>query len=263
MKRPGREASESTSVGATAPAGASVAVESVSHAYGDAEVLHDVDLVIAPGELVALVGPSGSGKSTLLHLMGSLDTPTQGRILVDDVDVGRLRRPADFRRTTVGFVFQQHFLLPALTVAQNVELPMAAARVSPRERRVRSRELLEDVGLLGRDASLPSELSGGERQRVAVARALSNRPKLLLADEPTGSLDSVASQQIWRLIDRLRRRDGTTAIVASHDRQADAYADRSLLLVDGRLSERAPERGEGEPAPEPEDGAPAPEREER
>ncbi len=249
MKRLGREAHEPASGGETAPAGASVVVEAVSHAYGEAEVLHDLDLAVAPGELLALVGPSGSGKSTLLHLMGSLDTPTRGRILVDDVDVGRLRRPAAFRRTTVGFVFQQHFLLPALSVVQNVELPMAAAGVAMRERRVRARELLEDVGLLGRDGSLPSELSGGERQRVAVARALSNRPKLLLADEPTGSLDSVASQQIWRLLDRLRRRDGTTAIVASHDRQADAFADRSVLLVDGRLSERALEREAGEPAP--------------
>lgn len=249
MKRPGREASESEPLGGTAPVGASVVVDSVSHAYGETEVLHDVELVVSPGELVAMVGPSGSGKSTLLQLMGSLDSPTRGRILVDDVDVGRLRRPAAFRRTTVGFVFQQHFLLPALTVAQNVELPMAAAGVPPRERRARARELLEDVGLLGRDGSLPSALSGGERQRVAVARALSNRPKLLLADEPTGSLDSVASEQIWRLLDRLRRRDGTTAIVASHDRQADAYADRSVALVDGRLSERVLERSQAEPTP--------------
>ncbi len=248
MKRPGRAASEPAAAEESPSLGASVVVESVSHAYGDAEVLHDVNLLVEPGELVALVGPSGSGKSTLLHLMGSLDTPTQGRILVDDVDVGRLRHPAAFRSAKVGFVFQQHFLLAALTVVQNVELPMAAAGVPARERRARARELLEDVGLLGRDGSLPSELSGGERQRVAVARALSNRPKLVLADEPTGSLDSVASEQIWRLLDRLRRRDGTTAIVASHDRQADAYADRSVLLVDGRLRERALERDEDDPA---------------
>jgi putative ABC transport system ATP-binding protein len=212
-------------------------VESVSHAYGDVEVLHDVNLVVEPGALVALVGPSGSGKSTLLHLMGSLERPTRGRIVVAGVDVGELRQPAEFRRTAVGFVFQLHYLLPTLTVLQNVELPMVAAGVGASERGQRAQALLEDVGLLGRERSRTSELSGGERQRVAVARALSNRPKLVLADEPTGSLDSVASAQVWRLLARVCRRDGTTVIVASHDREAGAYANQSVQLVDGRLTD--------------------------
>jgi ABC-type lipoprotein export system ATPase subunit len=222
-------------------AGASVVVESVSRAYRGVEVLHDVNLTVEPGEFVALVGPSGSGKSTLLYLMGSLDRPTRGRILVDGVDVGELRHPAEFRRDSVGFVFQLHYLLPALTVSQNVELPMTAAGVPARERHERAKALLEDVGLMGRDHSLPSELSGGERQRVALARALSNHPKLVLADEPTGSLDSVASGQVWRLLDQLCRRDGTTVIVASHDQSIETYTDRVLQLVDGHLSERESE----------------------
>jgi putative ABC transport system ATP-binding protein len=227
-----------------AEGGASVVVESVSHSYRGVEVLHDVNLSVEPGEFVALVGPSGSGKSTLLHLMGSLDRPTRGRILVDGVNVGELHHPAKFRRSSVGFVFQLHYLLPALTVEQNVELPMTAAGVPARARRERALALLADVGLHGRDHSLPSELSGGERQRVALARALSNHPKLVLADEPTGSLDSVASEQVWRLLNELCRRDGTTVIVASHDHSIETYTDRVLQLVDGRLSERESDRAE-------------------
>jgi ABC-type lipoprotein export system ATPase subunit len=215
-----------------------VVVESVSHGYAEGEVLHDLSVAIEPGEFVALVGPSGSGKSTLLHLIGRLDTSTRGRIYVDGIDLAGLRRPAEFRRSVVGFVFQLHYLLPALSVQRNVELPMAAAGVPARERQARAHALLEDVGLVGRDHSLPSELSGGERQRVALARALANRPKLVLADEPTGSLDSVASAKVWRLLDQLCRREGTTMIAASHDRGVDAYADRTLELVDGRLGER-------------------------
>jgi ABC-type lipoprotein export system ATPase subunit len=217
--------------------GASVSVAGVSHAYGQVEVLHDINFGVQPGELVALTGPSGSGKSTLLHLMGALDRPTQGRILVGDVDVGELRRPALFRRTSVGFVFQLHYLLPTLTVQQNVELPMAAARVPRQERAARARALLEEVGLWGRGRALPSELSGGERQRVALARALANQPPLILADEPTGSLDAAASDSVWRLLEDLRRRRGTTVVVASHDHSLIPHADRSLQLVEGRLSE--------------------------
>ena len=198
---------------------------------------------MAPGELVALTGASGSGKTTLLQLIGSLDRPTSGRVLVDDVDVGALRRPAVYRRQTVGFVFQLHYLLPALSVRQNVELPLAAAHMPRRERAERSNELLEAVGLADRADSLPSELSGGERQRVAVARALANHPPLVLADEPTGSLDSVASRQVWRLLSGVRDRHGTTVIVATHDPTVAEHADRSLHLVDGRLmTPEPPER---------------------
>jgi len=218
-------------------AGASVIAEAVSRCYGRSEVLHDVSFSIDPGELVALTGPSGSGKTTLLQLIGSLDRPTRGRIIVDDVNVGELRHPALFRRRTVGFVFQLHYLLPALSTQQNVELPLAAAHVSRRERAARARSLLGEVGLADRADDLPSELSGGERQRVAIARALANEPPLILADEPTGALDTAASAQVWRLLSDVRSRRGTTVIIASHDVTLGEHVDRSLHMVDGRLTE--------------------------
>lgn len=215
--------------------GARVIVERVSRAYGKAVVLDDVSLVVDPGELVALTGPSGSGKTTLLQLIGSLDRPTDGRIWVDGVSVGDLSRPAGFRRATVGFVFQLHYLLPALSARENVELPMVAARVPRRERVERALELLDEVGLADRARARPSELSGGERQRVAIARALAGRPRMILADEPTGSLDTAGSRKIWGLLSVVRSRLGTTVIVASHDPTLAEHTDRSLRLVDGRL----------------------------
>lgn len=223
--------------------GARVVIDHVSRAYGQSVVLSDVSFVIEPGELVALTGPSGSGKTTLLQLIGSLDRPTAGRILVDDVSVGELTRPALFRRETVGFVFQLHYLLPALTVEQNVELPLVAARVPRRERVQRALELLEEVGLGKHAGAVPADLSGGERQRVAIARALAGRPRLILADEPTGSLDSVASRKVWDLLGEVRARHGTTVIIASHDATLAERVDRALRLMDGRLvSPAQPER---------------------
>ncbi len=225
--------------------GASVVADGVSRAYDHRDVLHDVTFTIDPGELVALTGASGSGKTTLLQLIGSLDSPTRGRILVDGVNVGELRRPAIFRRNTVGFVFQLHYLLPALTVHENVELPMEAAHVPRRERTDRARALLAEVGLAERAGAMPSELSGGERQRVAIARALANHPPLVLADEPTGSLDTVASRQVWRQLSEIRASRGTTVIVASHDPTLVEHADRALRLVDGRLIEDRDQPREG------------------
>jgi putative ABC transport system ATP-binding protein len=198
-------------------------------------VLNDVSFEANPGELVAVTGPSGSGKTTLLQLIGSLDRPTHGSIHVDEISVETLKHPSRFRRDVVGFVFQMHHLLPSLNVQQNVELPMVAAHVSKRERNERSIELLAEVGLADRARNLPSDLSGGERQRVALARALAGRPTLLLADEPTGALDSVASDRIWKLLLEVRERYGTTIVVASHDATLLEHADRELTLVDGRL----------------------------
>jgi len=230
----------------TMAAGAKVVVKHVSRAYGPATVLDDVSFSVEPGELVALTGPSGSGKTTLLQLIGSLDRPTSGSIHVDDIDVGELSDPARFRRDTVGFVFQLHHLLPALTVQQNVELTMVAAGVGKRERAQRSLELLETVGLADRLRGFPADLSGGERQRVAIARALAGRPRLILADEPTGALDTAASQRVWDLLIDVRQRLGTTIIVASHDLTLMEHADRAIHLVDGHLvtPEPALERSE-------------------
>lgn len=216
-------------------AGARVIVEHVSRAYGSATVLNDVSFTVEPGEMVALTGPSGSGKTTLLQLISSFDRPTNGRILVDDTSVGELSHPAQFRRSTVGFVFQMHYLLSALSAEENVELPLLAARVPRRERAQQALALLADVGLAGRARDRPSDLSGGERARVAIARALVARPRLILADEPTGSLDSAAASRVWELLSSARTNAGATVIVASHDATLAEHADRTLRLIDGRL----------------------------
>ncbi|WP_249010029.1 ABC transporter ATP-binding protein [Conexibacter sp. DBS9H8] len=216
-------------------AGARIVLEHVSRAYGPATVLFDVSFTIGPGELVALTGPSGSGKTTLLQLIGSLDRPSSGTIRVDDTAVECLTHPADFRRDTVGFVFQLHHLLPHLTVEQNAELSLVAAGIPRRERHERVLDLLEEVGLADRADDFPKQLSGGERQRVAIARALAGRPRLVLADEPTGALDTGTSARIWELLLDLRARHNTTLLVASHDLTLLEHADRELRLVDGRL----------------------------
>jgi putative ABC transport system ATP-binding protein len=216
--------------------GSRVVVEHVSRSYDDAFVLRDVSFEVASGELIALTGPSGSGKTTLLQLIGSLDRPTSGSIHVDDTAIEKLKRAARFRRDVVGFVFQLHHLLPSLSVQQNVELPLIAGHVPKHQRNERALQLLAEVGLADRAKNLPSDLSGGERQRVAVARALAGRPTLLLADEPTGALDSVASELIWQLLLDVRQNYGTTIIVASHDVTLLERADRELKLIDGRLA---------------------------
>jgi putative ABC transport system ATP-binding protein len=215
--------------------GARVVAEHVSRRYGRALVLNDVSFEVAPGELVALSGRSGSGKTTLLQLIGSLDKPSAGTIRVDDIPVERLAAPAQFRRDVVGFVFQLHYLLPSLSAQQNIELPLVAAHVGRVERAQRAQTLLEEIGLGDRARALPSDLSGGERQRIAVARALAGRPRLILADEPTGALDSSAAARVFKLLADARDNHGTSVIVASHDHTLAEHTDRALQLVDGRL----------------------------
>ncbi|MDE3131498.1 MAG: ABC transporter ATP-binding protein [Acidobacteriota bacterium] len=219
--------------------GSQLVLEHVNRAHGAVAILHDVSFSVARGELVALTGPSGSGKTTLLQLIGSLDRPTSGSIYVDEIAVHALKHPARFRRDIVGFVFQLHHLLPSLTVQENVELTLVAAHVPRRERHARTRELLEEVELGDRSHALPADLSGGERQRVAIARALAGRPRLILADEPTGALDSAASDRIWQLLLSVRERHGTTILIASHDPTLREHVDRGLTIVDGRVSEPA------------------------
>jgi putative ABC transport system ATP-binding protein len=200
--------------------------------------LRDVSLRIAPGEYIGVVGPSGCGKSTLLHVLGIVDVPTSGQVLFDDRDVSSLS-DADRSRVRlreIGFVFQRFFLLPILSAWENVELPMAEAGIARVERRERTRELLEYVGLAARAAHRPSELSGGEMQRVAIACALANRPRILLADEPTGELDQATGEQIISLIDRLNA-DGMSVVVVTHDLAIAARAQRLLRMRDGRILE--------------------------
>lgn len=219
----------------SAPAGADVTVDSVSKSFGRISALHDISLRVDPGEAVTITGRSGSGKSTLLALIGGLEQPDAGRILIDGHALWREPRPARARREVVGFVFQRHLLLGALSARANVEVPLIGAGMHRAARRRRALSLLDEVGLADRADHLPSELSGGETQRVAVARALANEPRLLLADEPTGALDSATSERVLDLLFRLRDRLGMTLLVVSYDRSVGARADRTVALTDGRI----------------------------
>jgi putative ABC transport system ATP-binding protein len=220
--------------------GVAVEIERVSKTFGGRiHALRDVSLRVAPGEVLAITGPSGCGKSTLLNTIAAIERPDSGRILVDGVPITDLDHPAAYRRDTVGFIFQLHHLLPMLTARANVELPLIAAGVSRVERRRRASELLGEVGLEERAEERPATLSGGERQRVAVARALANEPRLLLADEPTGSLDTESGRRVMALLDRVRERRGTTLLIASHNRGLGERANRLVGMIDGAITERS------------------------
>jgi lipoprotein-releasing system ATP-binding protein len=201
------------------------------------EVLRGLDLDIVAGERVAVIGESGVGKSTLLHLLGCLDAPTGGRLLIDGVDVFSRSEAeiAAFRNQTVGFVFQFHHLMGDFTALENVMLPALIARESPREARTRAAALLERVGLKDRIDHRPGELSGGEQQRVAVARGVMCRPRLLLADEPTGNLDPETGERVHELLLELNAECGATLVVATHNDRLAAAMERTLRLVGGRI----------------------------
>ncbi len=203
---------------------------------GPVIAVRDVSLRIAAGEHIAISGPSGCGKSTLLHMLGCVDTPSSGTLRFAEQDVVRLSDAARslLRLRQIGFVFQRFFLLPMLTAWENVELPLSEAGVSKRERRQRTEELLDYVGLAARADHKPAQLSGGEMQRVAIARALANRPRLLLADEPTGELDRATGEQIARLLDRVNA-DGTALVLVTHDPELADRAHRVLTMRDGRI----------------------------
>ncbi|MGZ4203418.1 MAG: ABC transporter ATP-binding protein [Thermoleophilaceae bacterium] len=218
-----------------ATGGAEVLVDRVSKTFGRVTAVREASLRLAPGEFVALTGPSGCGKSTLLNMIGSLQQPDSGSIEIDGRSIARLESTAVYRRTTIGFVFQLHHLLPMLTAGGNVEVPLIGAGVGRRERRERARDLLAEVGLAERIDHLPSQLSGGERQRVAMARALANRPRLLLADEPTGALDSKSSLRVLDLLASLRERYGMTMLVVSYDPEVGNHADRTVRMTDGSV----------------------------
>lgn len=201
------------------------------------QVLDGVDLEMSAGESLSIVGPSGCGKSTLLYILGTLDQPTSGQITLDDVDPFTLSttKLARFRSQSIGFVFQDHHLLPQLTVTENVLLP-ALAQGTPSSAQVsRAAELIESVGLEDRVGHLPGQLSGGQRQRVAVARALLNRPKLLLADEPTGNLDAINARKIAELLFELSKREGTMLVVVTHSEELAGQAMRQLQIKNHRL----------------------------
>ena len=206
--------------------------------YGNGEevrALDGVSLEIPAGETVAIVGPSGSGKSTLLHLLGALDRPTSGRILIDGQDLAQVKNLDRFRNQTVGFVFQLHNLIPTLTALENVEVPLYEQKISGKQRRKKAQEMLELVGLGDRMDHVPGQLSGGQRQRVAVGRALVNEPVLVLADEPTGELDAETSAEIIQMMHRLNENLGTTFIIVTHDPAVARQTDRIIELGSGKI----------------------------
>lgn len=210
----------------------------LTRVYGDGEevrALDGVSLKINRGELVTVMGPSGSGKSTLLNMIGALDKPTSGSVWIDGENLAKVRNLDSFRARTVGFVFQLHNLIPTLTARENVEVPMMG-QVGTGERRRRSKELLALVGLPDRMRYLPNMLSGGQRQRVAVARALANNPLLVLADEPTGSLDTEAGMDLMGLLQDINREQGTTIIVVTHDLAVARQTNRVLVMEDGKIT---------------------------
>lgn len=213
-----------------------VEIENVTRLYDRGLVcaLSQVSLSVAPGESMAIMGPSGSGKSTLLHLLCGLDRPTTGRVRFQGAEPGSLGQWARIRARRIGFVFQTFNLLAAFSAVENVEIPMFGVIPASR-RRARALDLLERVGLADRAGHHPAELSGGERQRVAIARSLANSPALILADEPTGNLDSGASRQIMELLAGIHRTEGATLVIVTHDPGVACQAQRLVLLADGRI----------------------------
>ena len=212
-------------------------VQDVVKTYEEGRVhaLNGATLQIREGEFVAITGPSGCGKSTLLHLIAALDRPDSGHIVVNGVDLAHMRDLSHYRAHHVGMVFQLHNLLPTLSASANVQLPMYEAQLSFWERRAKAQRLLEAVELGDRANTPPTKLSGGERQRVAIARALANDPPILLADEPTGNLDSKAGQMVLDLLRRIQRERGVTLVLVSHDVQIASAAERIVRMLDGRV----------------------------
>jgi putative ABC transport system ATP-binding protein len=214
-----------------------IVAENVSRKYVDGDVLalDNVSLAVHRGEYVAIVGPSGSGKSTLLNVLGGLDEPTSGRVLFDGVELTPGRSLDELRSRQIGYVFQSFYLLPTLTAIENVQLPMFETARSAKQRAERAAELLNIVGMSHRENHLPTRLSVGERQRVAIARALANQPQVLLADEPTGNLDSVTGEEILRLFESLHRDHLMTLIVITHSHDVASRAERLIEVRDGRI----------------------------
>jgi putative ABC transport system ATP-binding protein len=226
------------------PSDRPVVVETIdlTKIYGDSKTiqvraLDQVSLKIHAREFVAVMGPSGSGKSTLLHLIGALDKPTSGKVLVNGQDISTQHDLDGFRSRTVGFIFQLHNLIPTLTALENVEVPMQGQGLSDRARRARAAELLGLVGLGERVNHLPGQLSGGQRQKVAIARALANNPAIVLADEPTGNLDSTSGNEVMSVLEQLNREQGTTIMLVTHDPNVARRTQRILIMRDGQIDQ--------------------------
>ena len=202
---------------------------------GRVTALDNLNLSIEKGSFVSIIGPSGSGKSTLLNMLGALDSPDSGEIIIDGVNLGVSRDLSDFRRDKIGFVFQLHNLLPNLSVLENVEIPLIGTKVSDGEKR--ALKYIEAVGLIDKKDSKPNKLSGGQRQRVAIARALVNNPSIILADEPTGSLDSKTGEMILNVLIKLHEKYNVTLVIVTHDRDIADLAQRRIKIKDGQIIE--------------------------
>ncbi len=227
-----------------------ITTENITKSFGSLQVLKGIDLHIDRGEVVSIVGPSGAGKTTLLQIIGTLDRPDGGSVRVDSVDVTTLSQKAlaDFRNRHLGFVFQFHQLLPEFTALENIMIPAYIAKTPQRQAKERAKELLEFMGLADRASHKPAELSGGEKQRVAVARALVNNPAIILADEPSGSLDTQNKQELHQLFFDLRDKFGQTFVIVTHDEQLATLTDRTIHLRDGMIE--YPEIPESHDSPE-------------
>lgn len=214
-----------------------IELKNIKKSFGSLNVLKGVSLQVNKGEILSITGPSGAGKTTLLQIMGSLDRPDSGRVLYDSIDITTLsaKEIAAFRNRHIGFVFQFHQLLPEFTAMENIMIPLLIAGRSMHDSKERAMELLDILGLTDRATHKPSELSGGEKQRIAVARALANNPDVILADEPSGSLDSKNKEELHKLFFRLRDMMGQTIVTVTHDESLAGLADRRINIIDGRL----------------------------
>ena len=232
-------------------------IKGITKSFGSLQVLKGIDLHIDKGEVVSIVGPSGAGKTTLLQIIGTLDKPDSGSIVIDGIDVRKLnsRQIGEFRNRHIGFVFQFHQLLPEFTAIENIMIPAFIGGMGKSETKERALELLRFMGLEDRATHKPAELSGGEKQRVAVARALMNNPAVILADEPSGSLDSKNKEELHRLFFELRDKFGQTFVIVTHDENLAKITDRTIVMKDGLLESSFTATGPAATADAPEDNA--------
>ena len=214
-----------------------IEIKGITKSFGSLQVLKNIDLCIEKGEIVSIVGPSGAGKTTLLQILGTLDKPDSGSVVVDGIETNKLsaNKLSEFRNKHLGFVFQFHQLLPEFTAIENIMIPAYIAGMKPKEARNRAEELLEFMGLSDRATHKPNELSGGEKQRVAVARALMNNPAVILADEPSGSLDTKNKEELHKLFFELRDKFGQTFVIVTHDETLATLTDPTIHLKDGKI----------------------------